>query len=129
MTRKDELTAWEQEQEAAYNQRFSDLMKRENKLDVRIDAYKKEKEEFEEERNRGTLTEENEQLKNQVDQLSREKGQWNSQVQHLEDKIDTLEDALEGAHDTINNLRDEITSLKNIRDDLKTDLEKFRGYQ
>lgn len=97
VTRKDELTAWEQEQEAAYNQRFSDLMKRENKLDVRIDAYKKEKEEFEEERNRGTLTEENEQLKNQVDQLSREKGQWNSQVQHLEDKIDTLEDALEGA--------------------------------
>lgn len=125
--RKAELAAWEQEQEAEYNKRFSDLMNRENKLDVRINEYKEEKAEFEEERNRGTLADENKELKNKVEQLSIENGKGNSQVQNLEHKVENLENDLKDAQNTIERLRSEISSLENTRDDLKKELAKEHG--
>ena len=83
--RKAELESWEQEKEWEYTKRHSELTKREERLDDLINEYKEEKAEFEEERNRGTLADENEELKNKVDQLSIENGKWNSQVRNLED--------------------------------------------
>ncbi len=124
--RKAELAAWEEEQEAAYNKKDSELRVREHRLDERIEAYQAEKAEFEEERSRGTLAEENKELNNQVNQFFNEKSQWSSTIHELNDKIKELKNSLEEAKATIATRDEEIGSLKFIRDDLQQDLDKER---